>query len=82
MRLVKIHELVNELPDAHYATLRAMMKHFTHICRFSQDNKMNAYNLSIIWSSTLMDASATHHDLRYQAKVIEVILSNYEMIFE
>ncbi|KAJ3086797.1 hypothetical protein HK102_012447 [Quaeritorhiza haematococci] len=103
VRLVQIHELVNQLPDAHYATLRDLMAHLWKVQQNESENKMGIANLSIIWGPTLMDGppAATRSsseissmagsaditvmmgaDMKYQSKVVEIVLANFNTIFE
>jgi len=50
------------------------------------ENKMGISNLAIVWGPTLVGGSAdptsTFSDMQYQCKVVEVILSNYYVIFD
>ncbi|ORX77759.1 RhoGAP-domain-containing protein [Anaeromyces robustus] len=88
-RLVEIHELVNRLPDPNYLTLRYLIAHLDRIQSNQKVNKMGISNLSIIWGPTLFcgcNMSNTDPeqfiDMKYQCKVIEVILSNCYAIFD
>ncbi|KAJ3327639.1 hypothetical protein HDU76_011402 [Blyttiomyces sp. JEL0837] len=85
MRLIRTHELVNQLPDAHYATLQTLMGHLWRVQQLETENKMGIQNLAIVWGPTLMDSPESNHDpeeLRLQSRVIETILTNYDRIFE
>lgn len=42
-----LHALVNNLPDAHYATLRALVLHLNKIQEHYLQNRMNAGNIAI-----------------------------------
>ncbi|KAI9207539.1 Rho GTPase activation protein [Polychytrium aggregatum] len=86
MRLIAVHELINDLPDANYATLHVLMGHLHRVQAMEPDNKMNAQNLSIVWGPTLIDPPSDSvpdpSELRLQSRVVEVVLSNYEQIFD
>ncbi|KAG4100936.1 RhoGAP-domain-containing protein [Neocallimastix lanati (nom. inval.)] len=91
-RLVEIHELVNRLPDPNYLTLRYLIAHLDRVQANQKVNKMGISNLSIIWGPTLFggcnmsksDGSEADQfiDMKYQCKVVEVILSNCYAIFD
>lgn len=92
VRVIAIHELVNLLPDANYATLRAIMRHLYNVSRREEDTLMNAVNLGIVWGPTLMvgagtkpgsqDVTGGAMEFKHQAKVVETVLANFEGIFE
>jgi len=91
-RLVEIHELVNRLPDPNYLTLRYLVAHLDRVQANQKINKMGISNLSIIWGPTLFGSCNTAKsdgsesdqfiDMKYQCKVVEVILSNCYAIFD
>ncbi|KAI8997877.1 Rho GTPase activation protein [Pilobolus umbonatus] len=93
-RVLGLHTVINELSDAHYATLKYLMGHLFRVQTCQRFNKMGASNLAIIFGLTLMsnDSSAqinmNAHDnhriaeSQLQAKVIQTILENYTVIFE
>jgi len=91
-RLVEIHELVNRLPDPNYLTLRYLIAHLDRVQANQKVNKMGISNLSIIWGPTLFGGCNTSKsdgsdpdqfiDMKYQCKVVEVILSNCYAIFD
>jgi hypothetical protein len=98
VQLLSIHELVNRLPDPHYATLRHLMLHLDRVAMQSKTNRMNVANLSIVFGPTLIHNGIQAglsplqfteesrmdavNDMHYQCKVIEVILKTCRIIFE
>ncbi|KAJ3037668.1 hypothetical protein HK097_003435, partial [Rhizophlyctis rosea] len=54
-RLITIHELINQLHDAHYATLQVLAGHLFRVTTYEMDNKMTSQNLGIVWGPTLLD---------------------------
>jgi hypothetical protein len=83
MRLIQIHEIVNSLHDANYATLKYLVCHLAQVSTFEADNKMNEANLGIVWGPTLIDSGKVDTiDLKYSSMVIEIIISNYDQIFD
>ncbi|CAL5866524.1 uncharacterized protein PFLUO_LOCUS733 [Penicillium psychrofluorescens] len=79
-----LHALINSLPDAHYATLRAIILHLNKIQEHSSQNRMNAGNLAICFGPTLMGANSGGNiaDAGWQVRVIETILVNTFQIFD
>ncbi|CAG8022584.1 unnamed protein product [Penicillium olsonii] len=79
-----LHALINSLPDAHYATLRAIILHLNKIQEHYTQNRMNAGNLAICFGPTLMGANSGGNiaDAGWQVRVIETILNNTFQIFD
>ncbi|OJD21246.1 hypothetical protein ACJ73_07415 [Blastomyces percursus] len=82
-RRLALHAAVNKLPDANYATLRALILHLNHVHKRSDENRMNAGNIAISFGLTLMGSNAGHNvaDSGWQARVIESIMMNADEIF-
>ncbi|KAJ5652386.1 hypothetical protein N7507_009812 [Penicillium longicatenatum] len=80
----KLHALINNLPDAHYATLRAIILHLNKVQEHSSQNRMNAGNIAICFGPTLMGANSGGNiaDAGWQVRVIETILNNTFQIFD
>ncbi|KAJ3298437.1 hypothetical protein HK104_010697 [Borealophlyctis nickersoniae] len=86
-RLIGIHELINQLHDANYATLKALAGHLHRVQSHEEDNKMSFQNLSIVWGPTLMDQpdnskAPDPSELKLQSLVVETVLANFEQIFD
>ncbi|KAJ3239189.1 hypothetical protein HDU78_002991 [Chytriomyces hyalinus] len=83
-RLMHIHELVNQLSDAHYNTLGALVGHLFNVQQLEGENRMGIQNLAIVWAPTLMDSpgEVDPMELRLQSKVVETVLANYTRIFD
>ncbi|KAJ5110920.1 hypothetical protein N7532_001455 [Penicillium argentinense] len=79
-----LHALINSLPDAHYATLRAIILHLNKVQEHYTQNRMNAGNLAICFGPTLMGANSGGNiaDAGWQVRVIETILNNTFQIFD
>ncbi|RCH80413.1 hypothetical protein CU098_003343, partial [Rhizopus stolonifer] len=54
MRVLGLHTIINDLPDAHYATLKYIMCHLEKVQKNQEFNKMTTSNLSTIFGITLM----------------------------
>ncbi|KAG5459476.1 MAG: Rho GTPase activation protein [Olpidium bornovanus] len=85
-RVVAMHDRVNALPDANYATLRCLMRHLHAVQAHQRHNRMGVSNLGIIFGPTLMGsppaAADLLNDMTHQCRVVETILENYRLIFE
>ncbi|KAK6522104.1 hypothetical protein TWF281_002671 [Arthrobotrys megalospora] len=83
VRRDSLHALINRLPDAHYATIRALVLHLSRVMQYASQNKMNSWNLAICFGPSLM--SARQEDLRntnWQNRALDTILRNALEIFD
>lgn len=97
LRHIRLHERVNELPDANYATLKYLMGHLDKVKSLEHLNQMSASNLAIVFGPTLLspppsgydDGSGQTnggggiqiHDMSFQCRAVETILDKYREIF-
>ncbi|KAL7328473.1 Rho GTPase-activating protein [Mucor circinelloides] len=96
MRVLGLHTIINDLPDAHYATLKYIMCHLDKVQQLQEFNKMTTANLSTIFGMTLMGGDQGSNqstvssqqdnqrlaDTHWHVKVVQTILENYRLIFE
>ncbi|KAI9105303.1 Rho GTPase activation protein [Phlyctochytrium arcticum] len=85
LRLINIHELINQLHDANYATLQALTRHLWTVSLNESHNRMTAANLSIVWGPSLLDSpapSSDPNDIKLQTRILEVVIANFEHIFD
>nr|XP_040023151.1 rho GTPase-activating protein 29 isoform X2 [Gasterosteus aculeatus aculeatus] len=88
--LFKIKDLLRQLPPVHYKTLQFLIEHLHRVTEQSEENKMTASNLGIIFGPTLIkprqaDAEVSLSslvDYPYQALVVELLIRHYQMIFD
>ncbi|XP_038239267.1 rho GTPase-activating protein 30 isoform X2 [Dermochelys coriacea] len=90
-RLVKIKEVLKELPSPHYRTLEFLMRHLVHIASYSSQTNMHARNLAIVWAPNLLrskdieasgfNGTAAFMEVRVQSIVVEFILTHVEQLF-
>ncbi|XP_063768638.1 rho GTPase-activating protein 29 isoform X2 [Eleginops maclovinus] len=88
--LFKIKDLLRHLPPAHYRTLQFLLEHLHRVTEQSDENKMTASNLGIIFGPTLVkprqaDAEVSLSslvDYPYQALIVELLIRHYQMIFD
>ncbi|KAJ3325873.1 hypothetical protein HDV06_002258 [Boothiomyces sp. JEL0866] len=83
-KLIHIHEIINELHDANYATLKYLILHLSKVAALEGENKMSPANLGIVWGPTLIDSGGIPdpNDLKHQSKIIEIVISKFDHIFE
>ncbi|XP_004407950.1 PREDICTED: rho GTPase-activating protein 30 isoform X3 [Odobenus rosmarus divergens] len=90
-RLVKILEVLRELPDPNYRTLEFLMRHLVHMASFSAQTNMHARNLAIVWAPNLLrskdieasgfNGTAAFMEVRVQSIVVEFILTHVDQLF-
>ncbi|XP_074044225.1 rho GTPase-activating protein 30 isoform X2 [Macrotis lagotis] len=90
-RLIKIRDVLGELPGPHYRTLEYLMRHLVHMASFSSQTNMHARNLAIVWAPNLLrskdieasgfNGTAAFMEVRVQSIVVEFILTHVEQLF-
>ncbi|KAK4807613.1 hypothetical protein QYF61_015959 [Mycteria americana] len=90
-RLVKIKEVLKELPVPHYRTLEFLMRHLLRMASYSSQTNMHARNLAIVWAPNLLrsrdieatgfNGTAAFMEVRVQSIVVEFILTHVEQLF-
>uniref|UniRef100_A0A8B9BLY4 Rho GTPase-activating protein 29 n=1 Tax=Anser brachyrhynchus TaxID=132585 RepID=A0A8B9BLY4_9AVES len=88
--IIKIKDLLKQLPVPNYNTLQYLIGHLHRVTEQSEENKMSASNLGIIFGPTLIrprqtDATVSLSslvDYPYQARIVELLITYYEKIFD
>ncbi|NWI12742.1 HMHA1 protein, partial [Crypturellus soui] len=88
--VLKLKELLRELPWENMATLQYLLQHLRRIVEVEQDNKMTSSNLGIVFGPTLMRPRPTDAtislsslvDYPHQARIVEALIIFYSSIFE
>ncbi|NXM09591.1 RHG29 protein, partial [Tyrannus savana] len=88
--IIKIKDLLKQLPGPNYNTLQYLIGHLHRVMEQSDENKMSASNLGIIFGPTLIRPRQTDatvslsslEDYPYQARVVELLITYYEKIFD
>ncbi|XP_043835051.1 rho GTPase-activating protein 45 isoform X2 [Dromiciops gliroides] len=86
----RLRDLMKELPVENKATLQYLIRHLRRIVEVEQDNKMTPGNLGIVFGPTLLRPRPTEAtvslsslvDYPHQARIVETLISFYEVIFE
>ncbi|KIY63658.1 Rho GTPase activation protein [Cylindrobasidium torrendii FP15055 ss-10] len=93
LRQIRLHERVNELPDANYATLKFFLGHLHALLEFKADTQMDIRNFSIVFGPTLfgqvvfgmpntVSAFGDPQSITdVQSRAVEKILEYYREIF-
>ncbi|CEG72035.1 hypothetical protein RMATCC62417_07664 [Rhizopus microsporus] len=76
MRVLGLHTIINDLPDAHYATLKYIMRHLDKVQQYQEYNKMTTSNIATILGMSLMGGDENH------IVIVQTVLENYRLIFE
>ncbi|XP_070700665.1 LOW QUALITY PROTEIN: rho GTPase-activating protein 30 [Pempheris klunzingeri] len=90
-RLVKIRDVLKELPAQHYRTLKVLMRHLVKMASYSAETNMHARNLAIVWAPNLLrskdietsgfNGTAAFMEVRVQSIVVEFILTHVPQLF-
>ncbi|XP_077471617.1 uncharacterized protein LOC144085834 [Stigmatopora argus] len=90
-RLVKIRDVLQELPKPHYGTLEFLMRHLVKMASHSSETNMHARNLAIVWAPNLLrskdievsgfNGTAAFMEVRVQSIVVEFILNHVPQLF-
>ncbi|KAA0719589.1 Rho GTPase-activating protein 30 [Triplophysa tibetana] len=90
-RLVKIKEVLKDLPAPHYRTLEFLMHHLVKMSSFASQTNMHSRNLAIVWAPNLLrskdiestgfNGTAAFMEVRVQSIVVEFILTHVPEVF-
>ncbi|XP_073449210.1 rho GTPase-activating protein 29 isoform X1 [Aquarana catesbeiana] len=88
--ILKIRDLLKQLPLPNYNTLQFLVGHLHRVTEEVEENKMTASNLGIIFGPTLIRPRQTDAtislsslvDYPYQARIVELLITYYDKIFD
>ncbi|XP_062894544.1 rho GTPase-activating protein 32-like isoform X1 [Mobula hypostoma] len=90
-RLVKIYDVIQQLPPPHYRTLEFLMRHLAQLATYSYITNMHTKNLAIVWAPNLLrsrqiesacfSGTAAFMEVRIQSVVVEFILNHVDVLF-
>ncbi|XP_073704471.1 uncharacterized protein [Garra rufa] len=90
-RLVKIKEVLKDLPTPHHRTLEYLMRHLVKMSTFASETNMHARNLAIVWAPNLLrskdiestgfNGTAAFMEVRVQSIVVEFVLTHVAELF-
>lgn len=53
-KLMKIHDVVQQLPPPHYRTTEYLMRHLARVAAHGHETGMHSKNLAIVWAPNLL----------------------------
>nr|XP_033773918.1 SLIT-ROBO Rho GTPase-activating protein 2 isoform X1 [Geotrypetes seraphini] len=83
-RAMHIRKVLLNLPEATLIVTRYLFAFLSHLSQFSEENKMDPYNLAICFGPTLMAVPEGHDQVSCQAHVnelIKTIIIQHESVF-
>uniref|UniRef100_UPI00358EA961 uncharacterized protein n=1 Tax=Myxine glutinosa TaxID=7769 RepID=UPI00358EA961 len=90
-KLMKIHDVIQQLPPPHYRTLEFLLRHLSSMASHSSITNMHYKNLAIVWAPNLLRSLAIKSstfsrayvlaEMRTQFEVVEFLLSNCHLLF-
>ncbi|KAM6967546.1 rho GTPase-activating protein 33 [Aplochiton taeniatus] len=90
-RLVKVHDVIQQLPPPHYRTLEYLIRHLSGLATCSGETNMHIKNLAIVWAPNLLRSKEIEtaglvgadpfREVRVQSVVVEFLLSNVDKLF-
>ncbi|XP_063284419.1 rho GTPase-activating protein 29 isoform X1 [Pelobates fuscus] len=88
--ILKIRDLLKQLPLPNYNTLQYLIGHLYRVTEEVEENKMSASNLGIIFGPTLIRPRQTDAaislsslvDYPYQARIVELLITYYDKVFD
>ncbi|KYO37074.1 hypothetical protein Y1Q_0009064 [Alligator mississippiensis] len=91
-RLVRVHDVIQQLPPPHYRTLEFLLRHLARVATRSRDTGMHVRNLAIVWAPNLLRSPALEgvgagggaeafREVRIQSLLVEFLLSHVHVLF-
>ncbi|XP_028836156.1 rho GTPase-activating protein 32 isoform X2 [Denticeps clupeoides] len=90
-RMVKVHDVIQQLPPPHYRTLEYLIRHLSHLATQSEETNMHVKNLAIVWAPNLLrskeievvgfSGTDAFREVRIQSVVVEFLLTNVDVLF-
>ncbi|XP_062841716.1 rho GTPase-activating protein 33 [Trichomycterus rosablanca] len=90
-RMVKVHDVIQQLPPPHYRTLEYLMRHLACLATHREETNMHIKNLAIVWAPNLLRSKEIEaaglsgadpfKEVRIQSVVVEFLLTNVEVLF-
>ncbi|XP_041373060.1 serine-rich adhesin for platelets-like isoform X3 [Gigantopelta aegis] len=88
-KLLKIHDVVQQLPPPHYRTTEYLMRHLARVAGYGLETGMHSKNLAIVWAPNLLRSkelemgggAAALQGVGIQAVVTECLICYCDIIF-
>uniref|UniRef100_A0A4W5L3V2 Rho GTPase activating protein 33 n=1 Tax=Hucho hucho TaxID=62062 RepID=A0A4W5L3V2_9TELE len=89
-RMVKVHDVIQQLPPPHYRTLEYLIRHLAGLATCSGETNMHIKNLAIVWAPNLLrsmeieavglSGADPFKEVRIQSVVVEFLLSHVDVL--
>uniref|UniRef100_A0A6Q2ZA42 Rho GTPase activating protein 33 n=1 Tax=Esox lucius TaxID=8010 RepID=A0A6Q2ZA42_ESOLU len=89
-RMVKVHDVIQQLPPPHYRTLEYLIRHLARLATCSGETNMHIKNLAIVWAPNLLRSMEIESmgltgadpfkEVRIQSVVVEFLLSHVDFL--
>ncbi|XP_048824517.1 rho GTPase-activating protein 32-like [Lagopus muta] len=90
-RLVRMRDVIQQLPAPHYRTLAYLMRHLACLAGHCSTTNMHAKNLAIVWAPNLLRSQQSESacasgraactELQTQSSVVEFIIDHTDVLF-
>ncbi|XP_067398987.1 rho GTPase-activating protein 33 [Emydura macquarii macquarii] len=90
-RLVRVHDVIQQLPPPHYRTLEFLLRHLARVATHSPETSMHVKNLAIVWAPNLLrsleleavglSGAEAFQEVRVQSVVVEFLLTHVHLLF-
>nr|CAB3222850.1 rho GTPase-activating protein 32-like [Phallusia mammillata] len=86
-RILKVHDVIQQLPPPHYRTLKQLIKHLNFMAGHDGRTSMHCRNLAIVWAPNLLRSReieaglAAFTEARVQSVVLEFLIVNGDLLF-
>ncbi|XP_013781686.2 uncharacterized protein LOC106465982 isoform X3 [Limulus polyphemus] len=89
LRLLKLRDIVQQLPPPHYRTLEFLMQHLAKVASYGSHTSMTPKNLAIVWAPNLLRSKDVEsgggvgalHVVGVQAVLTEYLIRYVDLIF-
>uniref|UniRef100_A0A8C7LT13 Rho GTPase activating protein 33 n=1 Tax=Oncorhynchus mykiss TaxID=8022 RepID=A0A8C7LT13_ONCMY len=89
-RMVKVHDVIQQLPPPHYRTLEYLIRHLAGLATCSGETSMHIKNLAIVWAPNLLrsmeieavglSGADPFKEVRIQSVVVEFLLGHVDVL--
>ncbi|XP_067874849.1 rho GTPase-activating protein 33-like [Heterodontus francisci] len=90
-KILKVHDVIQQLPPPNYRTLQFLMRHLAKLAKQSSATNMHWKNLAIVWAPNLLrskeielvgfSGTDAFREVRIQSVVVEFLLRHVDILF-
>lgn len=77
-------EVLKNLPEVNFQTLKILLRHLQKICQYSEENRMTPSNIATVIGPALTEASnldSLVNNFGFMNSILEKLILNYEYVF-